>query len=610
VADKKLTFNIDAKDDASKVFEKIGRTAKSEMGKVEDGLDDTRTAGKKAADALGAVFDALDADMVQTAATADRLAQAMGPELAAKVDVSKAVGEFRRMGLTLEQIEADADELAAALRKADDVSLRHFSGEADNARTSVDRVRASSDQTRSVMANLTGNAAQDLGAVAGIAGTAGVGIGQLAEYAADGNIQLSNLAKLVGPMALLGAGVSLVTAEFKRLAQAKAFDAKQVRDFSEAIADGTGVLGALKKQLEETDELIFKLRGGFDGVDVGGDIAPFLAAINVNLAEFDQLVHLSFDGWKQWIDGLRGSGASQEEINNLIVARNRLLELEAIGTETAAMKTELLATESSALITQLATMNGLVPDTRLAVEGLGDEMLETKDAGELLAEAVKRVEDTYRQMSDEISGDKALFDLEDQFGEVMKAGIEAFAANEAGAEDAADKTREHRGAVIDLRGQVLSYIQDLGNIPPNVTSDILAKVERGELDAAWAAVQRLDGSVATVILSADASRFNAVVRDAQNRAIVPIRGVNSASHQGTPAFQSGGIALVGEHGPELVGLPDGASVTSQSETKRIMQGAGRGGGGQTVVNNYWPASVSPAQVERAQRLYLQRNGTS
>ena len=88
MADKNLSFRIGAEDDASRVFGGCSRTAKTEMGKVDDSLDDTRTAGKKAADALSAVFDQLDADLVDTKATADRLAQALGPELAAEIDAT------------------------------------------------------------------------------------------------------------------------------------------------------------------------------------------------------------------------------------------------------------------------------------------------------------------------------------------------------------------------------------------------------------------------------------------------------------------------------------------------------------------------------------------
>lgn len=47
------------------------------------------------------------------------------------------------------------------------------------------------------------------------------------------------------------------------------------------------------------------------------------------------------------------------------------------------------------------------------------------------------------------------------------------------------------------------------------------------------------------------------------------------------SFAPGGLAMVGEHGPELVSLPRGASVASNSETRKMV---GQGGGTQIIIN--------------------------
>ena len=50
-------------------------------------------------------------------------------------------------------------------------------------------------------------------------------------------------------------------------------------------------------------------------------------------------------------------------------------------------------------------------------------------------------------------------------------------------------------------------------------------------------------------------------------------------------YHTGGLALVGERGPELVNLPSGSRVTSAENTAKL--------GGQTVVNNF--ISINGAQ---------------
>lgn len=67
--------------------------------------------------------------------------------------------------------------------------------------------------------------------------------------------------------------------------------------------------------------------------------------------------------------------------------------------------------------------------------------------------------------------------------------------------------------------------------------------------------------------------------------------------KGTRFFQ-GGIAMVGELGPELVYLPRGSQVVPHRETAAMLGGAG---GGQTVVNNYNLTAQYGYQPERSLR---------
>lgn len=50
-------------------------------------------------------------------------------------------------------------------------------------------------------------------------------------------------------------------------------------------------------------------------------------------------------------------------------------------------------------------------------------------------------------------------------------------------------------------------------------------------------------------------------------------------------YARGGMALVGEHGPERVFLPTGSKVVSAPNTRRMLEGEARGSGGVTIVQN-------------------------
>jgi tape measure domain-containing protein len=63
-------------------------------------------------------------------------------------------------------------------------------------------------------------------------------------------------------------------------------------------------------------------------------------------------------------------------------------------------------------------------------------------------------------------------------------------------------------------------------------------------------------------------------------------------------FAAGGMALVGERGPELVNMPRGSQVFTNGETKDIMR---RGTGLSVVVNNYSPEAIDAATSDRMTR---------
>ena len=210
------------------------RKAIAALKDVEAGFDGTESAGKRAAAQMAAMADVIDAEAANAASAVEAMSSALGPEFAADLEkagssVDELVSSLRKAGLAYDDVRADADALAASVKKVDTAS-RGLS-------PSLDGVTRSGDQSRSVLANMVGNSAQDIGAMSGVAGTAGVALGQLAEYAADGNIQLANMGKLGAGVVGIGIALWAVDKSAKQSAANIKALAEEVSNLS-TVADG------------------------------------------------------------------------------------------------------------------------------------------------------------------------------------------------------------------------------------------------------------------------------------------------------------------------------------------------------------------------------------
>lgn len=264
---------------------------------------------------LGAL-DQVAAEAKRTEAAAEALSQALGPELTAKADPTAIVGDLREMGLSIEQITTNADQLGTKLRELSDADVGGKLGaNLGTTRGQMDQLRNSSDQTRSVMANLAGNTAQDLGELGGAAGTAGVAIGQLAEYAVDGNVSLASLAKLAGPMLAVGAAATIISTAISGIKAEEAFRADLVKKFTEAMREGETVASSLHDTLSETGELEFQaLNEGFLGLGTETkNLVPLLDKAKLSLADFEKIVAQTqtgalAEGWTRVRDAVEQAG--------------------------------------------------------------------------------------------------------------------------------------------------------------------------------------------------------------------------------------------------------------------------------------------------------------
>ncbi len=148
------------------------------------------------------------------------------------------------------------------------------------------------------------------------------------------------------------------------------------------------------------------------------------------------------------------------------------------------------------------------------------------------------------------------------------------------------------------------------------------------LDTAWGVISGAASTAWGGIATAVGTAFGGVagaIRGVVNQAIDYVNslidaynsvagtlGLGSLDHishiAGGTQFFGGGLALVGELGPELVAMPRGAQVFTASDTRAMLGGPGGGGGQTTTINIDARGTTDPRGVEDAVRRALSAAG--
>jgi hypothetical protein len=156
----------------------------------------------------------------------------------------------------------------------------------------IDDLGKSADSSKSVLANMIGNSVQDLGALGGVAGSAGVAIGQMGEYMADARAEgesfssiLRNFGSVAGPIAAVSVGLAAVNDIMKAMAEGqaatKAFDTEQIKQFTDAVKEGTDITKAYAAELEQTGKVLADT--GIKGGPAWTQILPPVAKLTESL---------------------------------------------------------------------------------------------------------------------------------------------------------------------------------------------------------------------------------------------------------------------------------------------------------------------------------------
>lgn len=538
---------------------------------IVSGLDDTESAGKRVSTAMKTLSDDAERDLLDARDAADKLAQALGPDTVAKMEaagrsVDGYIEDLRRMGLSFDDVRTDVDELADAIRKVETTksSIDSLKAPLNDVDTGLQNVRSSSDQSGSVLANMVGNSVQDLGALGGVAGTAGMALGQLAEYATEGNISLSGLAKVAGPMVGVGVavmGVSWAIGKLKENSEKAREAGEGMLEVQEQLRDGNFEDAASKLQQEwggtirvltdmgfTTQQVIGHLTGQ---ADITADLEAKVRAHRDTLA--DNLVEQQ--RYDAEIIKLR---------DNLGLATTAFAE-QGVALQDTTTQTNAIESALGVLIDTAGDTSGAIADVDRSAQDFTEEMIRAKDA-------TKDLDDQYKLLSGALS-DEALWlnlqlDMQKFRDDLRDSGLSA---------------DEKRLKVVEMKRGLIDYMTEIGNIPAEKQTEILALIESGDIAAAEAALSNLTRP-----------------RSVSINANVIAPGGRYIPGGSTIVGATGGIvtrptqALIGEAGPEAVIPLD--SVPGNMPLSSLGRGVF---GGTTIINlNGYISSSMLAELDR------------
>jgi hypothetical protein len=491
----------------------FSRQASAELRKVDKSLGDTETASQRVAKALGQMADQAETELKAAGRAADALAAALGPEMAAKLGrngIAQAVGDFNKMGLTFEQVEADADSLAASMKRLDDVQTSAAEQGLGNLSGKLNETEGAASGAKSALANMIGNTSQDVSGLAGNLGSLGVAIGQMGEYAADAALDGQGLTASLGSMAAVAApiaGLALATQVLgqvmARFGDSTKRTAEDVDAWADAMTDGGDAAENYAKHLRDVGKItldVTRTQSGLEnviseltshwyttgaGVEVLArllgatneetkDLTPTLAQAGLTAEQFARFVAAGADGVSKLTEVLAGTNLTAEQTADVLTLLGQRQADYATAAETSAAVTKVFGDEQAAA----------AAEARAAAEAANRvdvNMRKVEASTDKAARRTRDMEAAWDALTGKLDTDQALINLASQFDDVRTKAGEAWGAGVAGADDAEQKARDYQSALIDAKGDVINLGRQLGLSIPDVKK-MLLEIDEGNMD--------------------------------------------------------------------------------------------------------------------------------
>lgn len=216
-----------------------------------------------------------------------------------------------------------------------------------------------------------------------------------------------------------------------------------------------------------------------------------------------------------------------------------------------------------------------------ATEESADSLYEQADAATASERAIADLESAFAGLLGVLDDRDAVRNMQQAFDDLQQKATDAFYAAASGSEDAEQAQRDYQQQLDDTKRRVIEFATEIGNIPPEAVSEVIALIDQGKLAEAEAKLAALERTRRVM--------FSAVVNPATNQITIGKNGQ-------VTLFADGGVvrtatpAIVGEAGAEAVlplTRPDRmAQILSDPEVGGPVAAAmgGGGGGGSITVN--------------------------
>ncbi|HEY3484614.1 MAG TPA: hypothetical protein VGK49_04475 [Ilumatobacteraceae bacterium] len=568
-----MNFNLRiAGDQANKTLKEAAKNAEA----AGDELEDLGSAGQRLAALMKQSADQVERELDQVTAAAEVLEAALGDETAAAAreagfSIEQMVMELRQAGLTFEDIEQDAEDLADAIRHVDQVGSR-LDGVKRGAREvadEFDHVSRRTDNTRSVVANFAGNSVQELPGVASALGPLNMAMGQFAEYASEGNIGMRNFLKA-------GAGLGVAAGAMWALSRGAEQAARRTEDLEEWT----------RKLLTATDEVVLAgwnkwfMQSALDSKNLKDSV--------------EELATTNIEGARRLLDVSLAAGATSEEMRILRDAIRDAEEAAARGEENQRKYGDALAETNPLLDTAARLLAGVKSGTDAVITAALDEHLdEIATAAFGATSSFETLKKKYEGLLGLLDRRQAIRNAEAAIEDLQAAAEEAFTAQATGAEDAESKMRAYEQSIDDMLAALIN-----AQAPPDIVANVTAELEAGKLNEArfiaqtWLNNHPVDLPVRPKITNISNARGTNL-------------RVDENGNVRLPGFDQGGIV------PGPIGAPQLAVVHGGEEVLTPEQRRASGGAAtyNVTVNHYGPGELVPDAVVDALAKFDRRNGT-
>lgn len=410
-------------------------------------------------------------------------------EVDVDADVAAAVAAFDEVKFAAD-VAKDAAEKLDAMKVDIEVEVDAKTDDLDTIKTKADNVEGSGRAASTAIGGL-GNTVSELPGIGGL-GAMAESMGQLAEGALEGEISVGELAATAGGLAVVGLAAKAITGHMEKMAAAKAFNADQVKEWSNALREGETLLGAINEELQTTGKLEFQ---GFTDVV---DVVPLLAKAGLTIDDWTAAVEGNEQAQKDLLTVMRGSIGDGEAMVDVMFAlgnaTNNYNEAEIARANVLKVSSREQGKSTDAVVK--------------AAQAAADHAA----ALGLAAGKTAELEAANKKLRGDLNNREAYLNIQQSFDDLALAGQQAMEDVAAGTVSAEEATRKFELQQIAAKEEVQAYIDRIGEIPPDKETQINALIDQGRFDEAEVMLEELTAPREMEIrFKFDTSKLNAAL---------------------------------------------------------------------------------------------------